>query len=274
MSKHTLAAMTQAEFRERIARPVVILLPLGSQEPQGPHAPMGDYRLAERLAVMSAEAGDGLAAPALAFGHADFFRGFAGGMQLRPQTFAAMLEDMIGSFLDHDLNHLLIFNGHSANASLIDQVTRGIRRRTGIAIPSLNIWKAIPPELWRELYGESASSVRGHGGEPLTSVATHLFPEEMRPDLVATAAPRTQAFGVPIRGISGVDFHGLPLQLPIDAHEVDANAMLSGSPHMASAARGKAICDHIVHHTARLMAQLLAHDPREIVSDFPTEDQL
>ncbi len=45
--KHALKDMTVAEFRDRLPSDPVILLPFGSQEEQGPHAPMGDYMLTE-----------------------------------------------------------------------------------------------------------------------------------------------------------------------------------------------------------------------------------
>ncbi|WP_404401958.1 creatininase family protein [Pelagibacterium halotolerans] len=266
MTKYTLAAMTQAEFADRIKDPVTILIPLGSQEVQGPHAPMGDFRLTERLAEMSADAGDGIAAPVLPFGYADFFRGFAGGIQLRPQTFSAVLEDVIVSFLDHGVERLLIFNGHSANGPLVDQVARKIRRERGVAVPSLNIWKSIPDTLWTELYGDEAGAVRGHGGEPMSSAYAYLFPERIRPDLIADKAPRGQAYGLDIHGISGVRFEGQPLNLPIDAHEVDPAGMLGGSARGANAERGRAICEHIVSHTARLIRHMTTCDPRKMLS--------
>lgn len=264
--KYAIAEMTHAEFAERIRQPVVILIPLGSHEEQGPHAPMGDFRLTERLAVMSAQAGGGLAAPTLPFGFADFFRTIAGGVQLRPETFKAVLEDMLGAFLDHDLVRLLIFNGHTTNASLIDQVTRDVRRQRGISIPSFNIWKSIPDSLWAELYGEQAPKVRGHGGEPISSVSAYLYPELYRPDLVVPSTRDGRAFGLPIDSISQVRFDGIPLQLPIDCHEVDLNGMLGGSAAGASADHGKVITDHIIGHTARLMQHLLTCDPRQMIA--------
>jgi creatinine amidohydrolase len=263
--KYAIAEMTHAEFAERVRRPAVILIPLGSQEEQGPHAPMGDFMLTARLAELSAEAGQGLAAPVLPFGYADFFRSIAGGMQLRPQTFTAVLEDMLAAFLDHGLERLLIFNGHTTNASLIDQVVRRVRRERGVAIPSLNIWKCIPDTLWSELYGADAQRVRGHGGEPISSVNAYLFPQLQRPDLVVSASRNGRAFGLPLDGVSQARFEGLPLQLPVDCHEVDPNGMLGGSADGANAARGKAICEHIVGHSGRLMQHLLTCDPRAMV---------
>lgn len=261
--KVAIRDMTHVEFSQRMQRPAVILIPLGSQEEQGPHAPMGDYMLTEKLAEMSASAGGGLAAPALPFGYAEFFRSIAGGVQLRANTFCAVLEDMLGAFLDHGHERLLIFNGHTTNSTLIDQVCRKLRRERGIAIPSLNIWQILPDSLWDELYGADAKRVRGHGGEPMSSVYAHLFPHLLRSDLARAAAPRGTAFGLPVAGIPGVRFEGMPVQLPLDCHEVEPHGILGGSADLATAARGKAICDHITGHTARLMQHLLQCDPRQ-----------
>ena len=127
MMKVNLRDMSHTEFMERLTDRTVILIPLGSLEVQGPHAPMGDYALAERLAELSAEKGQGLCAPVLPFGHADFFRGFAGGIQLRARTLAMVLEDVLTGFMDHGLDRLLVFNGHTTNLPIIDQVTRKLR---------------------------------------------------------------------------------------------------------------------------------------------------
>ena len=83
--KHALKDMTVAEFRDRLDDRPVILLPLGSQEEQGPHVPMGDYLLAEAVALRAAELSGAIAAPCLPFGFAEFFRGFPGGIQLRAE---------------------------------------------------------------------------------------------------------------------------------------------------------------------------------------------
>ena len=44
--KVRLSELTAVEVREILGKNPVILLPLGSHEDQGPHAPMGDYLLA------------------------------------------------------------------------------------------------------------------------------------------------------------------------------------------------------------------------------------
>lgn len=257
-----ISNMTHKAFAHRMKKPSVVLIPLGSQEEQGPHAPMGDFILTDRLAQMAAEAGRGLSAPTLPFGYADFFRAMEGGVQLRAETFCSVLEDMLVSYLDHGHEHLLVFNGHSTNAFLIDQVCRKIRRERGVIIPCVNIWKLIPERLWNSLYGEHSHKFRGHGGEPLTSVYMHLFPHLIRPDYITDCQSRGTVFGLPVKGVSGAQFEGLPVQIPLNCDEVDVNGMLGGSAASASAEKGKIICDHIVSHTARLMQQLLRFDAR------------
>ena len=49
-----MGALTGGEGREFYAMNPIMLLPMGSQEDQGPHAPMGDYLLAEKIAELAA----------------------------------------------------------------------------------------------------------------------------------------------------------------------------------------------------------------------------
>ena len=261
--KHALKDMTVAEFRDRLAEDPVILLPLGSHEEQGPHAPMGDYLLAEEIALRAAKASGAIAAPCLPFGHAEFFRGYPGGIQLRAATFRAVVEDMVTSFLDHDISRLLIVNGHSTNAPLIDEALRGIRRRTGVAVASIDLWRSIPDSIWAQIHGPAAAQARGHGGDPVTSVSMYLRPGTMRPDLMRAAVP-AQAMGLPAIGVTGVRFEGMPLNLPLDGYELHPDGMLGGDPALASAEAGRLIVEHLTGHCARLVAHLRQHDPRQL----------
>ena len=73
-----MGTITGGEARELLKSNPVILLPMGSHEDQGPHAPMGDYLLAEKIAELAAlqasKAGTRtLVAPVLPYGGADWF---------------------------------------------------------------------------------------------------------------------------------------------------------------------------------------------------------
>lgn len=263
--KHSLNEMTVAEFRDCLADEPVILLPLGSQEVQGPHAPMGDYRLAEAIALRAAEIAGAVAAPCLPFGYAEFFRGFPGGIQLRAATFTAVLDDMLGAFLDHGIERLVILNGHSSNGPLIDQVLRRVRRDRGVAVASIDLWRAIPDSLWTELHGADTARARGHGGDPITSVSGHLFPDLMRPDLARPAAP-AQALGLLAGGVAGIRFEDAQVNLPLDAHELSPDGMLGGDPTLASPETGRAIFDHLAGYCARFAMHFRTCDPRDPIA--------
>lgn len=262
-AKHALKDMTVAEFRDRLKDDPVMLLPLGSHEEQGPHTPMGDYQLAETIALRIAEQSGAIAAPCLPFGYAEFFRGFAGGIQLRASTFRAVLNDMIEAFVDHGINRLLILNGHSTNASLIEEVCRDIKRRFGVSVASVDLWRSIPERLWTEIHGQDARKARGHGGDPVTSVSMYLRPEQMRMDLVSSARP-AQAWGFPATGVQGVTIDGIQVNLPLDAHEVAPNGMLGGDAGLSSAQAGQQIVDHLCSHCTRVVEVLRKSDPRDL----------
>jgi len=265
--KHALKDMTFAEFRDRLPEKPVILLPFGSQEEQGPHAPMGDFMLTDAVADRVAEASGAIVAPTIPFGWADFFKTIPGGIQLRPSTFSAVVEDTITAFLDHGIDRILILNGHTSNAPLFDQTLRRIRAEHGVTVPYINLWQSIPDTLWKELHGPQVAAARGHGGEPLTSIYLHLFPELVRMDLVKPSV-RAKAFGLPSGGVNNVQFEGMPVHVQLNCHEVNADGMLGGDPLLSSADKGEKMVEHLTGFCARFVEHMRDCDMRSIAS-FP-----
>lgn len=222
---------------------------------------MGDFVLAERLALAAAERAGAICAPVLPFGHADFFRGAAGGVQLRAATFTMLLEDMVTAFLDHGLSHIIICNGHSTNAPLIAQAAQTIRRERGIMIASLNLWRMIPDSLWQEVHGEDSARARGHGADPVTSVGLHLTPELMRMDAARPAA-RSSVFGLPTTSqFAGAMFGDFEVALPLDVTEVASNGVGQGDPALASAEAGARFSEWIIGAIADFTSHFRRCDP-------------
>ena len=261
MAKHLLKDLSFREFRARLAERPVILLPFGSQEEQGPFCPMGDYMLTEALADRVAESSGAIAAPTIPFGYADYFRGVPGGIQLRAATFAMLLEDICRNFIDHGVEHLLIFNGHTGNAPVIDQTVRLLKQSTGLVIPFLNIWRAMTPEVQQRIYGGRAAEHLGHGADPLTSVYLHLFPELVRIEGGAPAA-RHKVLGLPHSGLGAVKFQGVEVNIPLDVHELGDSGIVSGDPSLASAEIGRQIVEHVVKFTTDFITHFRAQSPR------------
>jgi creatinine amidohydrolase len=253
--KYRLEDMTFLEFRERMAEDPVIILPLGSQEIQGPCNPMGDAMLARDLAARVAERTGSIVAPTLPFGFAYSFRSVPGGIQLAPDTFKAVLRDMVVAFLDHGLERILIFNGHTGNNALIDLTLREIKRDRGVIIPWLNIWPMVPASLRQQAHGENAARANGHGCEPIGSVYEYLYPELTRREQATHANTGKLFMGLPSTGLNGVRMGDVPVGVPIDITD-HCDYVTDGDPSLANAKAGKLFADYIVDTASNLVDHL------------------
>ena len=108
-----MAMITGGEARALLPTNPVILLPMGSHEDQGPHSPMGDYMLAEKVAELAAlkasQSGTrALVAPVVPFGGADFFGPMVGGIAITPATLTSVITDMVASLNRNGLTRLIV----------------------------------------------------------------------------------------------------------------------------------------------------------------------
>lgn len=271
--KHLLKDMTWVEFRERLADDPIILLPLGSQEEQGPMAPMGDWMLTEALAAQVAERADVIAAPTVPFGYADYFRPVPGGIALRPDTFRGVLTDTCENFLNHGIDRLVVFNGHSGNFPLIDQTIRKLKEDRGVLIPCINIWRLLTPEMWDELHPDIGIKAFGHGGDPLTSVYLHLFPDLVRHDLIEPGAEKGEMIGLPTSGLNAVRFRGVDVNLAVDITDRAANGIAGGDPTRSTAQIGERITEYIVEFTVAFLDHFRTVDPHVRKNKHKEESQ-
>jgi creatinine amidohydrolase len=254
--KSQLEELTFVEFRDRLEDDPVILVPLGSQEEQGASAPMGDFMLAKELARRVAERTGAIAAPTVPFGYADYFRPVPGGVQLTADTFKGLLRDILDNFLAHGLTKLLVFNGHTGNSPLIDQVVRTVRRETGIVVPWINIWRILPEAVWREAHGANAPRARGHGADPVSSAYLHLMPELYRRDLAEAAAAGGELLGLRTASLQGLVFEGLEVNAPVEITDHSRNGIVAGDATLATPEAGKLFADYIVDRAAALVEHL------------------
>ena len=211
-----MGTITGGVAREMLANNPIILLPMGSHEDQGPHAPMGDYLLAEKIAELAAcrasERGvQTLVAPVLPFGGADWFNPMIGGIALSQTTLTLVIAEMVAALHTNGLTRLIVINGHGGNVGPIAEVARTLYLRDRTVLPSLYLWR-IGYGLLPGIVGpEKTAQVSGHGADPLTSIGLHLFPELMRPDLRPRANPlkRDPQLGLPFTGLGTASFQGL-----------------------------------------------------------------
>ncbi len=256
-----MGELTAGEMRAVLPDDPVILLPLGSHEDQGPHAPMGDYlsaeRMAERIAERaSAEGTRTLVAPVLPFGGADYFASMPGGISLSPATLKAVLSDMLGCLLRHGLTRIVVINGHGGNVQAIHETTQSIWLDRKILIPSLYLWRVGYGLLPQILGAEKAKLASGHGADPLTSVAMALFPDLIRADLIPGPTIPGQVRGMPVSGFGTVSFEGAEIAVPLELEDIAPNGVWGGDPRLSSPETGAALVEKLTSLGARLAAHV------------------
>lgn len=261
MDKLCLDDLTSAELRALLPRRPLVLLPLGSQEDQGAHAPMGDFRLAAalagRIARAASEAGTlTLAAPTLPFGAADHFGAVPGGLALAPATFRAVLADLLADLRRSGLDRIVILNGHGGNATLIHEVTLAIRRAGGPVIPSFYLWKIARRLMAARL--DPAADRFGHGAEPLASIALALRPDAARPDLAMKPTPGLRLLDCPVTGFGVIGFEDAEIDVPAEYPEI-APASVTADPTSADAELGAAVIEDLVALAARFCVHIGRH---------------
>jgi creatinine amidohydrolase len=256
--KVRMGEITASEMREILRARPVVLLPLGSFEDQGPHAPMGDYLSAERMAELIAERATTrgtltLVAPVLAYGGADYFGTAPGGIALGQETFRSVLRDMFGCLLRHDVSRLVVVNGHAGNTQAVLDTAREIWRARRILIPSFYLWKIARGLMPGIVGAEKTKQTSGHGGDPLTSIATHLFPQWMRPDLTPPPHDAPEIIGMPVTGFGTASFEGAEIDVPIELSEITPDAVFGADARGCSAETGAKLVEALSELGARFV---------------------
>ena len=248
-----MGTLTGDEGRAIYAQNPVILLPMGSHEDQGPHAPMGDYLLAEKMAELAALRATAmgtptLVAPVIPFGGADFFGAMVGGIALSEATLTQVMREMFANLHRHGLTRLIVINGHGGNVGPIQVATREVLRASGHIIPSLYLWRIAYGMLPGIVGAEKSAAVSGHGADPLTSLGLHLFPELLRKDMIPAplALKRNAALDLPYTALGAASFKGAEIGMPTEYDDVYNKGVAKGDPNLSSAETGAALTEKLV----------------------------
>jgi creatinine amidohydrolase len=164
------------------------VLPVGSTEQHGPHAPLGtDALSAAEIAERGAERHDAevVVAPAIPVGVAEEHRQFAGTLWVREDTFRSYVRETAASLASHGWDRIVVVNGHGGNAAPLRELCgRLTRDETAYAVP-FTWFDAVDADdipAWPE-----AASL-GHGGAIETSVVRAIDPNLVDEDRFEDAA--------------------------------------------------------------------------------------
>src|SRR5918994_1687651 len=132
-----LASMTSPEAAEALAKAGVALLPVGATEQHGPNMSLETdtvvaYRLALRIAAAAYPRA--IVAPPLPYGVSYHHMRFPGTMTLSPETFQAVVLEVVESLRQHGVERFFIIDGHAGNQGALDVLMTKLRFQMGLAL--------------------------------------------------------------------------------------------------------------------------------------------
>lgn len=148
--------------------PKILLLPLGSVEPHGPHLPLSTDRLISqknaKLACQNLQSQGYccLIAPPVPYGVTEFARDFCGAISLKPDVFIQVLQNIISSYL-HLFDHVCLINHHLEPGQIqsIEHVKAEIIEKFG---PKAISHPMVMSKRWGRLLGQEFKSGACHAG--------------------------------------------------------------------------------------------------------------
>ncbi|MFW5895990.1 MAG: creatininase family protein [archaeon] len=173
----------------------VVLLPVGSTEQHGPHAPLGtDHFTAATVADAAATTADDelVVAPPIPIGVSEEHRQFTGTVWVSPDTFRAYVRETVESMFGHGWNRVVIVNGHGGNAAAIEEVAARLSRRDDALVAPFTWFDAVDTDL-----------DMGHAGPVETSLLLRTAPELVHEDrFEAAASGGTDRWGDWVSGVN------------------------------------------------------------------------
>lgn len=153
-----LGEMTDPEVEAHLRDRQTVIVPVGSTEQHGPHAPLlTDVIIPVEVARRVAEATGVLVAPpvnyALSYPHA----GFTGVVHIRIETFLALIEDLCVSLATMGFRRIVFLNGHYDNTYAIAYACAAAAERMPVgtrAFP-VNYWDGMTPAEAAEFFDPS-----------------------------------------------------------------------------------------------------------------------
>jgi creatinine amidohydrolase len=201
------------------------LLPVGSTEQHGPHAPLGvDSLTAEAMAERAADRHDEpvVVAPTVPVGVAEEHRAFDGTLWVTEDTLRAYVGDVLRSLTGHGLDRVVVVNGHGGNVDALREICGRLTRD--------EVCRAVAYTWFDDL---DTDLRLGHGGPVETSAVLALRPDLIHEERYCEAAEGgAESFG---RYVAGTN-----VAYDFDEFSESGNV---GDPTPATAAEGERLLD-------------------------------
>jgi creatinine amidohydrolase len=198
-----LGEMTNLEVEDFLKEHHTVIVPVGSTEQHGPHAPLSsDVVIPVEVARRVAPQVGAVVAPSVNYGLSYPHVGFTGVVFLRISTFMSLIEDLCLQFAGIGFRRIVFLNGHYDNTYAIAYAcaAAGDRLPAGVRAYPINYWDAMTPDEAAEFF-DPANGLHANKGETSAVLAINPalvdmeranaemppFPEVTNPGAVHTA---------------------------------------------------------------------------------------
>jgi len=184
-----LGEMTTLEVEAFLAHDQTVIVPVGSTEQHGPHAPLlTDVLVPQEVARRIAPRVGAVVAPSVNYALSYPHVGFTGVVHIRIPTFMALIEDLCASLAAVGFRRIIFLNGHYDNtyaiayacANAADRLPAGVR-----AFP-VNYWDGMSAAEAAEFF-DAATGLHANRGE--TSAVLAIAPTLVDMDLANEEFP-------------------------------------------------------------------------------------
>ncbi|MBN2707120.1 MAG: creatininase family protein [Deltaproteobacteria bacterium] len=218
-----IAEITMPEFTSGLERSRTIFLPFGSTEEHGHHLPL-DTDTMQVYAVVreAARLRPAFVAPPLHYGICRSTSEHPGTVGISPDTFRALVRDLIKGYYKQGLRNFILISGHAGKThigALIEVGEEMLAHYPDIRVAVINEYDFCC-RAGRQLIATAGDS---HAGEVETARIMHLFPE-----LVKGSSPR--------------EFPAFPEFILVRDKQACWPGGVWGDPAPATAAQGAELC--------------------------------
>lgn len=232
-----LEDLTWSEAEVWFRRNAVMMVPIGAASKEhGHHLPLcTDYLLARGICDGVLAKLPVLSAPVISFGYYPAFRHYPGSQHLEPETFAALLRDVLKGLIAQKLTRILVVNTGISTEPIVNVTLRELYEHTGVRVTAAHISRLgkAADRLMEQTHG-------GHGDEHETALIQALAPERIR------AGEAEQDYGN-LAAAPDTVFYLPTIFNPDPASGIDySKTGVRGDPTLATEAKGKASLDATV----------------------------
>lgn len=251
-----LHEMKWPEVKDYLKKKDVILIPIGSTEQHGRHAPLGtDSFVAIQLAEDASQEADVTSAPPLFFGWSPHHMVLPGTISIEPSVLQTLLFQMIKSLSVHGFKNFIVINGHRiTNLPWMQIAAQKAQNDLDVRVAIFD-----PAYMSREIASELGFGPIGHAEEAEISQMLYIRPELVKLDeAVDSVGDRMHArplYHIDPRSTKDTLYY-VPSTLSQMGKVVEETGGGTGKPSKSRADLGKRLHEHLLQRLVEVIKEM------------------